>query len=84
MVEAAPRYIHDCQKCQYLGRFNQFDLYVCMPKKGGRGSLIARFSNEGPEYSSVPIFPGDDISHVLELIPEIGEAYKRASEQGYV
>jgi hypothetical protein len=82
--DTAPKFIHDCTICKFLGRFNEHDLYVCMPKKGGRGSLIARFSSEGSEYSSVPFFPGDDISHVLVLLPEIGEAYKRASQQGLI
>jgi hypothetical protein len=50
----APLFTHDCDCCRFLGSVNdarreQFvDLYVC------RGSVIARFGHDGPEYTSIP------------------------------
>lgn len=44
-----PKFTHDCNACQFLGHFEGHDVYICpsdMP------SIIARYGNEGPEYSS--------------------------------
>lgn len=46
-------YKHDCDECVYKGTFPnekgvQVDFYTC------KGSVIARFSGEGPDYVSVP------------------------------
>ena len=50
-----PRYEHDCEACQFIGQDGLFDMYVCA--KGNkapfsRTTLIARFSDEGPDYAS--------------------------------
>jgi hypothetical protein len=45
-----PRYTHDCDTCQYLGEYEEFDLYYC--PRANRGSVIARYGNGGPEYAS--------------------------------
>lgn len=51
-----PRFQHDCDSCLHLATIRLqrwFDLYFCERCDGG--TLIARFSSEGPDYSSYPI-----------------------------
>lgn len=45
-----PKFQHDCNDCKYLGTFFNLDVYLC--SKSGRGSIIARFGNDGPDYYS--------------------------------
>ena len=47
-----PRYVHDCDRCRYLGRFRSYDLYVCETKSLSRQSVIARYSDEPSGYAS--------------------------------
>jgi len=57
-----PTYIHDCQDCKFLGtvtihnspvRCTVADLYYCNPSNQElSGTLIARYGDEGPNYSS--------------------------------
>jgi hypothetical protein len=69
-----PRYNHDCDKCVFLGEYEEYDLYFC-----GQGTLltstvIARYSNNGEDYTS-----GIDFAtHYPPLI----EAKSRAIEKG--
>lgn len=46
-----PRYQHDCSACTFLGHFAGYDLYFC-PQGGFSPTVLARFSNEGPDYTS--------------------------------
>ena len=54
------RFKHDCNKCVYLGRFDQhklgkfyrYDLYWCASEHENLSSLIARFGNDSPDYRS--------------------------------
>lgn len=47
-------YIHDCDSCRYLGtailQGRTWDYYFC--KDILEGTIIARYGNDGPEYSS--------------------------------
>lgn len=48
-------YTHDCDACIFLGNHVDelsctYDLYYCPD-----GTLIARHSNEGPDYYSLPV-----------------------------
>lgn len=64
-VNEEPLFEHDCDKCKFLGRYTYgasfmdgprettVDLYSC--KGRFELSLIARFSSEGPDYSSFPL-----------------------------
>lgn len=49
-----PHHIHDCSACKFLGAVpgdrGPVDLYVCASARGL--TYIARFSSEGPDYSS--------------------------------
>jgi hypothetical protein len=51
-----PRYSHDCDACIFLGREDDFDVYLCPDHVGGklRGTLLARWSSNGPDYWSMP------------------------------
>jgi hypothetical protein len=49
-----PRYVHDCEACQFLGSSSKgMDLYWCSQGGGPNiSTVIARFGNEGPDYFS--------------------------------
>lgn len=56
-----PKYKHDCSACRYLGTGKvqilgdgEFDFYVCGPDDDR--SFIARYGDDGPDYSSCPLF----------------------------
>tara|TARA_R110000772_G_scaffold2410_2_gene8453 strand:- start:68765 stop:68983 length:219 start_codon:yes stop_codon:yes gene_type:complete len=69
-------YKHDCEDCKSLGEFNNTDLYYC---EGGIGTtVISRFGDNGPDYSSGMIFATEDGD------PNLFEAKKRAIEKGYI
>ena len=44
------RYVHDCDRCVSLGVFGKADLYYCA--KNGDPTVIARWSDEGSDYTS--------------------------------
>lgn len=48
----APRYEHDCQKCEFLGQYKEYDLYFCPNEP----TIIARYSDEGGDYGSGLVF----------------------------
>lgn len=56
-----PTFTHDCAACQFLGKYKRSewddrapdDLYYC-PKTDG-GTVLARYGDDGPEYTSCPI-----------------------------
>ena len=62
-----PKYQHDCQECEFLGHYNNHDLYSC----SNGPTLIARYGDDGPDYKSGLSFVGLD--------PEITEANRRLS-----
>lgn len=43
---------HDCPACTFVGKHNETDLYFCVT---GSPSLVARYGDDGPEYSSISI-----------------------------
>jgi hypothetical protein len=77
-----PQFTHDCAACMFLGRWNgpmhednnedsrDWDLYVC------QGTVVARYSNNGPDYTSGLTFAK------LNLIMPLVEALKRAEAKG--
>lgn len=88
--EEKPKYKHDCTNCVFLGPYaenNQhYDLYVC-PNDGDKiSTVIARYSDDGPEY-----FSGLYFAELYEKDPDqegrankiLYEALKRAEEKGY-
>lgn len=68
----APRYVHDCNCCAFLGHAFKSDLYFC--PQDGYPTVIARHSDEGPDYTSGLVFSDHD--------PALAEAKRRAIAQG--
>ena len=56
-ISRKPLHQHDCDRCEYKGSINGFDIYVCSNVEGNLDplldSLIARYG-KGGEYSSMP------------------------------
>jgi hypothetical protein len=49
-----PRFKHDCKQCNFIGRLDDRDLYTC--SQGGHlYTLVARYGDDGPDYTSGPI-----------------------------
>ena len=67
-----PLYEHDCDDCVFLGSFQNADLYY----HEGRieTTVIARYSSDGPDYSSGLCF--------CKTNPKLAEAKRRAIERG--
>jgi len=47
-----PLFRHDCDNCQFLGNFQEHDLYVHRHRTSD--TVVARYGSEGPEYLSCP------------------------------
>lgn len=45
-----PYYTHDCKACQFVGRLDLYDIYIC--PQGGNPTIVARYANKGPDYLS--------------------------------
>lgn len=69
------KYKHDCDCCNFLGHYEEHDLYYCS-QDGGIPTVIARWGNDGHDYSSGLSF----VNH----IPVIAEASRRAIDKGYL
>jgi len=68
----APRYVHDCDLCVFLGSYLGDDLYYC---PGREKTVVVRISSDGPDYISGAVFaPYNDA---------IREAVARAHAEGY-
>ena len=68
-----PEFEHDCDHCKFLGHYDRADLYFCGKS---RPTLIARWSDDGPDYISGMSFVGKQ-SHLTE-------ANKRAFNKGFI
>jgi hypothetical protein len=68
---APPRYQHDCSACRFIGQVDKYDIWYCPPVSAYKTgpSLIARYGNDGLEYSS-----GEDFEyrHIMAIRSEIG------------
>ena len=69
-----PQYQHDCDTCTFLGQYKNYDLYFC-PQRG-LPTVIARWSDNGPDYTSGMVFAKNGTSKPLV------EALKRANKMG--
>jgi len=79
---AKPTHTHDCENCTYIAtiaskdRAGQVaDLYTCANDESR--TFIARYGDEGPDYSSLPDFIlfNSDVNHHRRH--DIQEAYTR-------
>lgn len=55
---SAPRYVHDCEDCKFLGQIGVDDAYFC-PREH---SIVLRDGDDGPEYAS---FPTGIVEHII-------------------
>ena len=77
---------HDSDCCTYLGVCvedhgpyeGQYDLYVCISKEYGSFTLLARYSDDGPDYYSGTVFAASDRN------PTLYEASRRAIALGII
>jgi len=79
-IQTHPVHIHDCDSCTYLGTIRSqdregevADLYTCGNNWQSQ-TVIARYSDHGPDYSSVPLFMLQTNGYPLK---DIMEAYNR-------
>ena len=53
-----PRFYHDCDRCCFTGHYvaegREADGWFCAGTVLG-GSIVLRYGNDGPDYSSVPV-----------------------------
>lgn len=63
-----PRFKHDCDQCEFQGRLGKRDLYTC--PQGGVYTLVARYGDGGPEYTSGPI----ELFHAMAKHVRINQA----------
>lgn len=85
---AQPTHTHNCDFCMYLGtKPSKFvagkviDLYVHERREDeDQGTFIARYSDEGPDYTSIPIW-GAKVQAVLnpdfDIALDLYKDYKR-------
>ena len=80
MPTETPKYQHDCQFCNFLGRYAykaqfadtlrdvEVDLYVhpCVDRRCDCQSYIARYGDAGPEYSSMPADVVEALRHLRQ------------------
>ena len=70
-----PRYEHDCERCHFLGRHKQYDLYYC--DYGRDPTLLARYDSYGSSYLSglhfatlcEPLAIALDLAKAQDLVP---------------
>lgn len=65
------RYEHDCEKCIFLGCWEEYDLYFCSGVTRG-STVVARYGDDGHEYTS-----GLDLA---DITPPLAEARARAEK----
>lgn len=83
-METKANYIHDCNKCTFLGSYidnvsETHDLYF--HNNSTYRSIIARHSSECADYTSYPDYTIEremKYGHIRQHQPEIVEAYNRS------
>lgn len=54
LLEMKPRFTHDCEQCQFLGRSKDgaHDLYIHIGRNSVETSYLARYGDDGWAYTS--------------------------------
>jgi hypothetical protein len=82
-----PQHTHDCTACVFLGRMTtvlsrELDLYFCPAGTSSMGgSLVARFGNDGPDYTSIAM---DIYNRIDDPRPFYKQAYEAAKARGLI
>lgn len=82
MIAAGPLYTHDCDQCVFCGHMpfrerNIADVYICRRTKTRarvHTTVVVRYSDEGSEYTSLPI-------EIAERRPDYAEAIRLANKK---
>ncbi len=72
-----PVFRHDCDRCIFLGHFEGRDLYYC---HHGIPTVIARHSDEGPDYQSGMAFA--ETNHYLKEAKFRASVYLKGVKDG--
>lgn len=59
-----PKFEHDCERCVFLGHFDENDLYFC-GQDGVGPTVLARYDSDGPAYTS-GLFQAGNNPHITE------------------
>jgi len=70
-INLPARFEHDCDRCEFLGQYREYDLYFCPSEP----TIICRFSSHGHEYKSGLVFA---LTVDYSPSPEYVECLKRA------
>lgn len=74
-----PVFAHDCEQCEYLGSYEEHDLYCCVHHS--LPTVIARWGGAGLEYSSgMVVAKSRDFKSMEDNAP----AYSRALRVAYL
>ena len=66
-MKDTPKYVHDCDHCHFIATIGGLDVYThTYTREGSTPSIIARFGDEGAEYTSMPL------SYFRKLIADNG------------
>ena len=47
-----PRFRHDCEDCVFIGHYEGHDIYRCPQEGLPWPTIVARYGDDGPEYTS--------------------------------
>jgi len=75
-----PRFTHDCDGCKFLGQDEAHDFYFC---PSSMPTVIARYGNDGPEYTS-GLEIARQIRALLDFEYPLSKALTLAEEQGFL
>lgn len=64
-MEMKPQFRHDCSGCVFVGQLGRYDIYFHPYEPY---TIVARYSDDGPEYLSSGRLALRDIGLRLELI----------------
>lgn len=74
-----PKYKHDCNNCEFLGSFEESDLYIC--SDSNYASLISRESSNPSDYRSGVWIKN---KYFGSSHNSLMEALNRAKKKGYI
>ena len=79
-----PRFNHSCDRCQYLGTFDGYDLYFCPGKDKCFDTVLARYGNKDHKYlSGIPVAYSHSLDADYCLAP-LRIAYLIAKDLGLI
>lgn len=75
-----PKFTHDCNECVFLGHEDNHDLYWCGESIPFNWTVIARYGDGGPDYTSGAVFAKEGEGG----IPLLFRAKQLAIEKGLI